>query len=110
MPGTAKQYEVADSFDAKANAEAAARLLKHNAGRLKKALGRAPIAWELYLAHQQGATGAIKLLTNPDKKAVEVVGRLPVLWNRGTEDMTATQFAAMWREAFRGGKTSAAVN
>jgi hypothetical protein len=107
LPGTAKQYNVADSFDPKANAEAAARLFKHNAGRLKKALGREPTAWELYLAHQQGATGAIKLLKNPDKKAVDVVGRLPVLWNRGTEEMTAKQFAAMWREAFDGKKKTA---
>lgn len=110
LPGTAKQYKVADSFDARANAEAAARLLKHNAARLKKALGREPTAWELYLAHQQGAGGAIKLLKNPDKKAVEVVGRLPVLWNRGTEEMTAKQFATMWRDAFDGKKKPAAVN
>jgi hypothetical protein len=110
LPGTAKQYKVADSFDARANAEAAARLLKHNAARLKKALGREPTAWELYLAHQQGAGGAIKLLKNPDKKAIEVVGRLPVLWNRGTEEMTAKQFATMWRDAFNGKKPAAVVN
>jgi hypothetical protein len=100
LPSTAKQYKLEDRFDPKANANAAASLLKHNAARLRQALRREPTAGEVYLAHQQGATGAIKLLTNPQMKAIDVVGRQPVLWNRGTEDMTAAQFAALWTGKF----------
>jgi hypothetical protein len=100
LPSTAKQYKLEDRFDPRANAHAAASLLKHNTVRLRQALRREPTAGEIYLAHQQGATGAIKLLKNPQMKAIDVVGRQPVLWNRGTEDMTAAQFAALWTGKF----------
>lgn len=47
----------------------------------------------LALAHQQGAGGAIKLLSNPDAPAASIVGAKAVTANGGNLDMTAGQFA-----------------
>ncbi|HEU0095209.1 MAG TPA: transglycosylase SLT domain-containing protein, partial [Rhizomicrobium sp.] len=74
VDGTARQYGVSDKFDPAQSTDAAARLMKDNAATLSRTLGRAPTAGELYLAHQQGAGGASKLLSNPSALAVDVVG------------------------------------
>lgn len=100
--GTAKDYGLSDPFDASANTDAAARLWKDNEAGLRKALGRDPTPGELYLAHQQGLGGASKLLSDPDAKAVDVVGRKAVLNNGGSEDMTAAEFAQKWIGKFEG--------
>lgn len=47
----------------------------------------------LALAHQQGAGGAIKLLSNPDAPAASIVGAKAVTANGGNLNMTAGQFA-----------------
>jgi hypothetical protein len=73
-----------------------------NRQQLASTLGREPTDGELYLAHQQGAGGAIKLLSNPDARAVDVVGRAAVLNNGGDENMTAGQFANKWTSRFAG--------
>lgn len=96
IDGTARDYGLADRFDAGQASDAAARLLKDNAASLRKALGRDPTAGELYLAHQQGAGGAAKLLRNPNARAVDVVGRDAVRLNGGREDMSAQEFANKW--------------
>lgn len=96
LDATADQYGLQDRFDPVQASDAAARLTRDNAVQLRRLLGREPTAAELYLAHQQGATGASKLLTNPNARAVDVVGRQQVLLNGGTEDMTAGEFANMW--------------
>jgi hypothetical protein len=75
---------------------------QENRQTLTDKLGRAPTDGEMYLAHQQGATGAADLLNNPDAKAVDVVGRDAVLNNKGTLDMTAAQFAEKWTHRFDG--------
>ncbi len=103
VDGTARQYGLADRFDPEQAADAAARLAKDNAAHLKKVLGRAPTAGELYLAHQQGAGGAGKLLKNPNARAADVVGAKAVRLNGGSSDMTAGAFANMWINKAGGG-------
>jgi hypothetical protein len=98
IDSTAQQYGLTDPTDPVASADAAARLIGDNAKVLRQTLGREPNEAELYLAHQQGATGASKLLTNPEAPAIQVVGRDAVLLNGGNENMTAGQFADMWMQ------------
>lgn len=110
MPGTWKQYgNGQNARDPVANADAAARLLIANRDQLATSIGRAPTEGEIYLAHQQGAAGAAKLLKNPDKPAVDVVGRAAVMQNGGTADMTAGQFAQLWIGKFDKGPGVAVV-
>lgn len=47
----------------------------------------------LALAHQQGAGGAVKLLRDPNGRAVDTVGATAVRQNGGDENMTNAQFA-----------------
>lgn len=96
VKGTAKAYGLTNPYDAAAAADAGARLLRDNEQLLTKRLGRAPTPGELYLAHQQGAEGAAKLLMNPDAPAASLVGINAVRGNGGSEDMTAATFAAKW--------------
>lgn len=105
MPATARQYGLANPFDATASADAAARLAKDNAAYLFRKLGRAPSVGELYLAHQQGAGGAAKLLANPGALAKDVVGLQAVIQNGGRADMTAGEFANLWVGKAGGAKT-----
>src|ERR1700686_3976645 len=63
---TAQQYDLQDPTDPVAATGAFHELTDHNRSALQNALGRDPTDAELYLAHQQGAQGAINLLTNPD--------------------------------------------
>ena len=97
IPSTWRQYGGgADPRDPAANADAAARLAVANRNQLRASLGRDPTEGELYLAHQQGAGGAAKLLSNPGARAVDVVGERAVLGNGGNINMTAGQFAQLW--------------
>jgi hypothetical protein len=97
---TAKQYGLSNPFDPIASANAAARLAADNSKFLAGGLGRDPTAGELYLAHQQGAAGALNLLTHPDAPATDIVGRAAVVQNGGSPDMTAAQFANLWTSRF----------
>jgi hypothetical protein len=103
MPKTAQAYGLADPYDPEASAQAAARLTLDNEGTLKRSLGRDPTPGELYLAHQQGAGGASKLLANPDAPAADLVGAKAVTSNGGTAGMTARDFAGLWLNKFDGG-------
>lgn len=96
IDSTAAQYGLTDRFDPVQAADAGARLARDNAAHLRKVLGREPTAGELYLAHQQGAGGAAKLLGNPDDDAVATVGAEAVRLNGGQTGMTNRQFAAIW--------------
>src|ERR1700722_6410578 len=76
VPETAKEYGLRygkDTRDPVKSATAAAALAKNNAIAIELSLGRPPTAGELYLAHQQGAKGAISLLSNPDAPAGQSV-------------------------------------
>lgn len=105
MPGTAADYGLADPMDPIASADAGARLARDNQQYLRQRLGRDPTAGEIYLAHQQGASGALKLLRNPDARAVEVVGLERVRQNGGTPNMSAREFAQMWTNKAETGGT-----
>lgn len=96
IDSTASQYGLADRFDPAQASDAGARLLRDNRAHLVKALGREPGIGELYLAHQQGAGGAAKLLSNPNAKAVDIVGEKAVRLNGGKTSMTAAEFAGLW--------------
>lgn len=112
VDGTARQYGLANKLDAGASADAAARLMRDNGAALAKALGRAPTAGELYLAHQQGSGGALKLLTTPFAKAADLVGAEAVRLNGGSPDMLAGDFAKLWTdkvESNDGGKSFATL-
>jgi hypothetical protein len=102
--GTAKAYGLADPFNPAASADAAARLTRDNGEHLASTLGRAPTPGELYLAHQQGAGGAAKLLANPNARAGDIVGDAAVALNGGNPNMPAGQFAARWTRKFDGDK------
>lgn len=82
-----------DRNDVALSTAGAAKLALSRFKELKSALGRDPSMSELYLAHQQGAAGAIKLLQNPDAPAASVIGEDAVVQNGGWETMTAAQFA-----------------
>lgn len=106
---TARHYGLKDKFDPAQAADAAARLAKDNAAHLRKALGREPTGGELYLAHQQGAGGAARLLSNPTKSAASIVGSAAVQLNGGREGMTAGEFANLWVSK-AGGRVPAGVD
>ena len=100
IDSTAKQYGLQNKFDPKAATLAAARLAADNRNTLVRVLGREPTAGELYLAHQQGAGGAAKLLANPNAPAVAIVGPEAVKLNGGHAGMTAAEFASKWLSKF----------
>jgi hypothetical protein len=99
IDGTARQYGLRNRFDPVEATAAAARLAADNRDFLARRLGREPSAGELYLAHQQGAGGAAKLLANPDALASSVVGNAAARLNRGA-GMTAGAFANQWINKF----------
>jgi hypothetical protein len=101
VPATAGQYGLEAVFNARANANAAAELWRDNERELRRTLRRRPTAGEIYLAHQQGAGGALALLTRPDEPAIGVLGYDAVTLNGGNSDMTAKAFAARWVDRFQ---------
>lgn len=100
--GTARDYGLTNKYDPVAATDAAARLTADNARILRNALGREPTNAELYLAHQQGAGGALKLLTNPNADATSLVNRDAILNNRGAQGQTARDFVERWQQTFNG--------
>lgn len=110
MPETAQAYKLTDPGDAEAAADAAARLLKDNQNALARRLGRTPLPAELYLAHQQGAGGAAALLSDPEGNVVDVLSAAykgnrskalaAIEQNGGNAEMTAGQFADMWKARY----------
>jgi hypothetical protein len=101
---TAQEYGLANPMDPNASTDAAARLAQKNMRALKAVLGRDPTPGELYLAHQQGTQGAIRLLRNPNAPAMQVVGRQALMLNGGDPNMTAGQFASKWTGKFGQGQ------
>ncbi|MGR9178451.1 transglycosylase SLT domain-containing protein [Rhizobium leguminosarum] len=92
----------ASKYDAYASADAFMRLTRDNQNFLKRKLGRDLSKGELYLAHQQGAGGALNLLANPSAMAVDLVGRAAVLGNAGQTGMLASEFASLWTKKMDG--------
>ncbi|HEV8035819.1 transglycosylase SLT domain-containing protein [Yoonia sp.] len=100
---TAQAYGLTNRFDPVQATDAASRLAQDNARHLRSVLGREPTAAELYLAHQQGAGGAARLLRNPNGRAVDTVGSAQVRLNGGNDNMTNQQFANLWLNKFNAG-------
>ncbi|WP_208442321.1 transglycosylase SLT domain-containing protein, partial [Bartonella raoultii] len=92
IDSTAKQYGLQDRFDPMQAADAMGRLTLDNRNHLSRVLGRAPTEAELYLAHQQGAGGAARLLRNPHANAAQLVGSNAVGLNAGNNAMRASDF------------------
>lgn len=104
VPSTGAKYlNGASPFDVAGSADAAARLASDNKAALTQALGRSPSDAELYLAHQQGAQGAAKLLTNPNARAGDLVGNSAILSNGGNPNAPASAFTNLWATKFNGG-------
>lgn len=97
---TAKQYGLTNPNDPAASADAAARLTMDNKAALTQALGRDPTPGELYLAHQQGASGAARLLANPTASVESIIGREAAMNNGAKPGMTAGDFAGKWTGKF----------
>lgn len=106
IDSTAKQYGLGDRFNPHQAADAAARLTADNAAFLKKKLGREPTGPELYLAHQQGAQGAINILSNPNASAMGAVGEKAISLNGGSGGMSSRQFSQKWEDRYNGGQGS----
>jgi hypothetical protein len=104
VPSTGAKYlNGASPFDLAGSADAAARLAVDNKASLTKTLGREPTDAELYLAHQQGATGAAKLLANPNARAGDLVGNSAIAANGGNPNQPASAFVNLWNTKFNGG-------
>ena len=76
------------------------RLTADNRASLRYGLGRDPSGAELYLAHQQGAQGALRLMAEPGRRAADIVGEKAITQNGGTANMTAGDFVALWKAKF----------
>jgi len=103
LDSTAEAYNLTDKFDPEMSTDAASRFAVDNARVLRQALGRDPSGAELYLAHQQGATGAARMLTAPNRLATEFVSADAVRLNGGDVNMTAGEFADIWIAKFSRG-------
>ena len=89
-----------DKLDADLNISRGVELIRRNTEGLRRTLGREPQPWEVYLSHQQGLGGARSILRDPNRRAVDVVGSAAVRLNGGRADMTAGEFAGLWRDRF----------
>lgn len=109
---TWKEFGEGDRMDPVQNAKAFVRLTNANRNTLAKALGHEPSEAQLYLAHQQGAGGAVALLRRPEASAVDALtpaydgdrqkATRAIVVNGGNVGMTAGQFANLWMSKFNG--------
>jgi hypothetical protein len=81
-------------------AAAMARLTAANASALTSVLGRPPTPEELYLAHQQGATGATKLLQNPNATPASLGLGDAVAVNNGNPNAPASAFVNKYANVY----------
>lgn len=77
-------------------------LTTDNNNTLSSILGRPATAGELYLAHQQGAKGALALLSNPNARAGDLVGNRAIAVNGGNPNAPASDFIEKWTSKFQG--------
>jgi hypothetical protein len=97
-----------DPLDPVANVDAGARFMRDNQATLRHKLGREPQPWEVYLTHQQGSAGGPALLSNPGRPATEVLRAFykdpssAITGNAGRTDMTAGDFANLWKAKYEG--------
>lgn len=109
VTSTAKQYDLPNPFNFGQSADRAAQLAANNKLALTTALGRTPSDAEIYLAHNQGATGAAKLLAYPTVRAGDLVGDHAILVNGGDPNRPAQEFTNRVLTRFGGAGTAANV-
>lgn len=107
IDSTAKQYGITAPFGTpeytQQEEEAIKRFTSDNYNILKEKLGREPSQGELYLAHQQGANGAAKLIGS-QSNAAQSVGQDAIALNAGNQAQTGQDFANQWINKFEGGQ------
>jgi hypothetical protein len=115
VPKTAKGMGLDDPYDLEASADAAARLAVQNRAVLQRNGIENPDGKTLYLAHQQGAAGAEKLLKGGDAPATSALGEVykdpkiaakAVTGNGGQADMASSAFANKIMAKYEGKETS----
>jgi hypothetical protein len=89
---TAKAMDLKDPNDLAASADAAARLAVQNRAILQQNGVENPDGKMLYLAHQQGAGGALKLLRGGNTPADEAVGNKAITNNGGEAGTSSKGF------------------
>lgn len=108
-PDTFARMGGTDINDPTQQAAAALQLARQDAAALRTSLKREPTPAEVYFAHQQGIAGAQALLANPDAKAADVLAPFyknkalamkAVTGNGGKPNMTAGEFADVWRAKY----------
>jgi hypothetical protein len=87
------------------NLMAGANLAQCDARQLAHILGKKPTDAQIYLAHQQGVTGALKLLENPNTRAGDLVGDSHIKENLGNPNAAAHIFTDMWAHIFNVGRS-----
>ena len=102
---TAKQMNLTNPHDPVQSGIAAGELARQGGEKLRQLTGREPTGEDLYLMHQQGQGGAAKLLSNPDARAVDLIGLQAVLNNGGSITTSAKQFADMIRGKYTNANT-----
>lgn len=96
-------------YNPEKNIEAGIARVKDNMRYFRSRMGRQAAAEELYLMHQQGAAGAIALLSQPSRLASDALAKFykpgvnvkAVTQNGGRADWSAGRFAGMWLEKGR---------
>jgi hypothetical protein len=115
LPKTSKGMGLDDPYDLEASADATARLAVQNRTYLQRRGIEDPDGKTLYLAHQQGAAGAEKLLKGGDAPATSALGEVykdpkiaakAVTGNGGQADMPASAFANKIMAKYEGKDTS----
>lgn len=127
-PDLERKYGITNQnrTDPSAQASAVSQEAQDHAAILGRALGRSPTPGELYLAHQQGPTGAVAHLTNPDQPAWQTIrpyyksdaiarqaiwGNIPDrggsfhkgMFPGGVDSVTSGDFGRGWITKFEGG-------
>lgn len=102
ITGTAKAMGLNNPDDLNESADAAARYAVQNRDFLRKNGIENPSAAQLYLAHQQGPLGAIRLLNSGDTAAGNAVGSQAVSNNAGDPSMRGLDFANQIMSKFSG--------
>jgi Transglycosylase-like domain len=101
IPSTWRQYGAGGDIHSNADQDAAmARFTQANYAALQNGLGRPPTDGELYLAHQQGAAGAINLIQHPNAPAGSIVSPQNIRVNGGDPNAPASQFVQKWTSKF----------
>ena len=108
IPGTQKQMDLKDPYDLAESADAAGQYAAQNKRFLQLHGVEEPSAAHLYLAHQQGPLGAIRLLNAKDRPAGEAVGNpLAISGNAGDPNAPGSAFANQIMNKFNGIKEPA---